>query len=181
MIEPEEPTPAAPVGPLVPFAVYTRDLAVGFAVVALVVVPQRVVLWSLSDGGQSAPALALQLVLLPLVAALVALVAGLLRDRKRDSIYAGLYEVEEDDPDVAVVDDVDEIRRRAGRVTLWIFAIWFVLGLTVPFMASSITALALYAAIGARIERAATERDGRELLCKPRWFVWLPLAWREVR
>lgn len=174
--------PTVPMGPLVPFAAYTAQLAVGFALVALIVVPERVLLWSLraSDDRIGAGVLALQLVLLPVVAALVAVVAGRVRDRKRQVIYEGLYEVEADDPDIEVIDDPLAVRRKARRVALWVLVIWVVLGLAVPFMASSITALAVYAAIGARIERAAADRDGRELLCKPRWFVWLPLAWRET-
>ena len=174
--------PLDPEGPLVPFAAYTGHLAVGFALAALVVVPERVLLWSLRDLDNriSGPVLALQLVLLPLVAATVAVVAGRLRDRKRDAIYTGLYEVAPQDEDDDVIGDPVEVRRLARRVALWVLVIWVALGLVVPFMASSIIALAVYAAIGARIERATAKRDGRELLCRPRWFVWLPLAWREV-
>lgn len=182
MSDEDRAAPVDPEGPLVPFAAYTAHLAVGFGLVALVVVPERVLLWSLRDLDNriSGPVLALQLVLLPLVAATVAVVAGRLRDRKRDAIYTGLYEVAAEDEDDDVIGDPVEVRRLARRVALWVLVIWVALGLVVPFMASSIIALAVYAAIGARIERAAAKRDGRELLCRPRWFVWLPLAWRET-
>ncbi len=170
----------APPARLVPFAAYTGRLAVGFAGVALIVVPERVVLWSLGDADDrgSAGVLVAQLVALPVVASVVALVAGSLRDRKRASIYEGLPEVTPLDDEEVV--GPDEVRRLAHRTSLWVLGLWFVIGLALPLMAPSIVALASYAAIGARVERHAAARDGRELLCRPRWFVWLPVAWRTV-
>ena len=175
--------PSAPVGSLVPFASYTEQLAAGFALVALVVVPERVLLWSLRDPADriAGGALMVQLVALPLVAAGAAALGGWLRDRKRTFIYAGLPDVTHEDPeDVEVVDDPDELRGIVRRVVLRVGLLWFVAGLVVPFMASSITALAGYAWVVGRWEARAKARDGRELLTRPRWFIWLPVAWRTV-
>ena len=170
-------------GRLVPLAGYLRRLAVGFALVAMVVVPERVLLWSLRDPADriAAGALVVQLVALPVVAAGAAALGGWLRDRKRTFIYAGLPDVTHEDPeDVEVVDDPDEVRGIVRQVVLRVGVLWFVAGLAVPFMASSITALAVYAWVVGRWEARATARDGRELLTRPRWFIWLPVAWRTV-
>lgn len=173
----------APGERLVPLAGYLRRLAVGYGLVALVVVPERVVLWAARDADEriGAPLLVLQLVLLPAIAGLVALLGARGRDRKRAGIYAGLPDVTDEHPDdLQVVGDEDGLRRAARRATVPVLVLWVVLGLVLPFMASSILALALYAAVVARGEADAAARDGRELLTRPRWFVWLPVAWREV-
>lgn len=180
---PGDDTQADAAGRLVPLTGYLRRLSVGFALVALVVVPERVLLWSLRDPGDriAVGALVVQLVALPMVAAVAAALGGWLRDRKRTFIYAGLPDVTHEDPDdVEVVDDPDALLAIVRRVVLWVFALWFVAGLAVPFMASSITALAVYAAVVARWEARATARDAKELLTRPRWFIWLPVAWRTV-
>ncbi len=172
-----------PGGRLVPLAGYLRRLAAGFALVALVVVPERVLLWSLRDPNDriAAGALVVQLVALPVVAAGAAALGGWLRDRKRTFIYVGLPDVTHEGPeDIEVVDDADELLAIVRRVVVWVFALWFVAGLVVPFMASSITALAVYALVVGRWEARATARDGKELLTRPRWFIWLPVAWRSV-
>lgn len=170
-------------GRLVPLTGYLRRLATGFALVALVVVPERVLLWSQRDPDDriAAGVLVVQLVALPVVAAVAAALGGWLRDRKRTFIYTGLPDVTHEDPeDVEVVDDADALNAIVRRVVLWVFLLWFVAGLVVPFMASSITALAVYALVVARWEARATDRDGKELLTRPRWFIWLPIAWRTL-
>ena len=175
--------PADAVGRLVPLAGYLHRLAIGFALLAMIVVPERVLQWSLRDPGDriDAGALMVQLVALPVVAAGAAALGGWLRDRKRTFIYAGLPDITHEDPeDVEVVDDPDELRAIVRRVALRVLVLWFVAGLVVPFMASSITALAVYAVVVARWEARATARDGKELLTRPRWFIWLPVAWRST-
>jgi len=177
--EPEEETGAR----LVPIAGYLRHLAAGYALVALLVVPERIVQWGVRDPEDriSAVALVLQFLLLPALASVIAFVGGRGRDRKRAAIYAGLPDVTDEHPDdVEVVADVEGLRRIVRKAVISVFVIWFVLGLVLPFMASSILALVLYALIVSRTEARAAARDGRELLTRPRWFVWLPVAWRTV-
>lgn len=179
-----EPEPEEELGArLVPMASYLRHLAAGYALVAVLVVPERILLWAARDPDEriGVGLLVLQFLMLPGLAALIAFAGGRGRDRKREAIYAGLPDVTDEDPeDVEVVDDADGLRRVVRRAVVFVFLIWFVLGLVVPFMGSSILALTVYALIVSRTEAAAAARDGRELLTRPRWFVWLPVAWRSV-
>ena len=171
----------APGERLVPFAPYTRQLAVGFALAAVVVVVQRLVLWSMEDAGDrlALGAVAAQIVALPVLAGITAALGGWLRDRKRDLIYAGLPDATHEHPeDLEVVDDPGALYLVARRVVLRVLVIWLVLGLVLPLMASTMAALPVYAWVVAGWEARATARDGRELLTRPRWFIWLPVAWR---
>ncbi|HMQ24644.1 MAG TPA: hypothetical protein PKA98_01550 [Acidimicrobiales bacterium] len=168
---------------LVPLAAYLERLAGGYALVAALVVPEGLLLWAAQDPGERAgiPVFLAQFLALPAAAAVVAVLGGRGRDRRRERIYAGLPDVTGEHPeDLEVVDDADGLRRAVRRAVIPVFVIWFVLGLVLSFMGSTIVALALYAWIVARTEAAATRRDGRELLTRPRWFVWLPVAWRTV-
>lgn len=168
---------------LVPLASYLRGLAGGYALVAALVVPEGVLLWAGQDPDErpGLTAFVVQFLALPVAAAIVAVLGGRGRDRRRAAIYAGLPDVTGEHPDdLVVVDDADGLRRVVRRAVLYVFVIWFALGLVVPFMGSTIVAVALYAWIVARTEAAAAARDGRELLTRPRWFVWLPVAWRTV-
>lgn len=168
---------------LVPMGPYLRQLAAGYALVAVLVVPERIVLWAARDADEriGVGLLVVQFLLLPALAAVIAFAGGRGRDRKRAAIYAGLPDVTGEHPDdVEVVDDADGLRRVVRRAVVFVFLIWFVLGLVVPFMGSSILALTVYALIVSRTEAAAAARDGRELLTRARWFVWLPVAWRTV-
>lgn len=168
---------------LVPMAGYLRHLAAGYALVTVLVVPERLVQWGVRDPEDriSVVVLVLQFLLLPALAAVVAFVGGRGRDRKRAAIYSGLPEVTDEHlDDVRVVAGADGLRRIVRKAVISVFLIWFLLGLVLPFMASSILALVLYALIVSRTEAAAASRDGRELLTRPRWFVWLPVAWRTV-
>lgn len=173
----------APGERLVPFASYTRHLAEGFALVAVLIVVQRMVLWSLEDAGQrqALGAVVAQLLALPVLAGITAAAGGWLRDRKRELIYAGLPDATHEHPeDLEVVDDPDGLHVVVRRVVLRVLGIWFALGLVLPLMASLMAALSAYAWVVARWEARATARDGRELLTRPRWFIWLPVAWRTV-
>lgn len=168
---------------LVPMAGYLRHLAAGYALVAVLVVPERIIQWGVRDPDDriSVLALVLQFVLLPALASVIAFVGGRGRDRKRAAIHAGLPDVTDEHPDdVEVIADAEGLRRIVRKAVISIFLIWFLLGLVLPFMGSSILALTLYALIVSRTEARATARDGRELLTRPRWIVWLPVAWRTV-
>lgn len=168
---------------LVPMAGYLRHLAAGYALVSVLIVPERLVQWGVRDPDEriSLVVLLLQFLLLPALAAVVAFAGGRGRDRRRAAIYEGLPDVTDEHPDdVEVVADADGLRRIVRKAVISVFLIWFVLGLVLPFMASSILALTLYALIVARTEAAAASRDGRELLTRPRWIVWLPVAWRTL-
>ncbi len=183
MSGPRDEDEFAPGERLVPFAPCAGLLASGFALVAVVVVAQRLVLWAFEDPGDrlAAGMLLAQFLALPVLAAVAAAVGGWLRDRRRDLIYAGLPDATHEHPeDLEVVDDAAGLRALVRRAVWWVLTIWFVAGLVLAFMASTMLALAVYAWVVARIEQRATVRDGRELLCRPRWFIWLPVAWRTV-
>lgn len=163
---------------LVPLGPYMAQMAVGFALGTLVLVPERVMLWANRDLDQriSGTTLALQLVGAPLLVAIGALVLRRYRPGQRERLVAALPEA----PAGAAVADADRVRALARHSWVRVLLIWAVLGLVVPFMASSMVALAIFVGISAWSERSLDDREGRQLLCRPRWLVWKPLTWRTI-
>ena len=163
---------------LVPLAAHLRNMAVGFAIGSVLLVPERLVQWSLRDADNriSGGVLAAQLVGVPLLVTIGALVLRPRRPAARDR----LFEVLGHAPPGSAISDPAEVRKLSRRNWMRVVVLWVLLGLFVPFMASSMVALAIFVGITAQTERGLDEGDQRQLLCRPRWFIWKPLAWRSV-